>query len=55
VKSILIAILALVLYGCASAGGDISSNDVKSKEQQIKEASDKLNGPSQNRDQGSGQ
>jgi hypothetical protein len=31
-----------VLVGCS--GGDVSSNDVKSKEQQIADASHKLNG-----------
>ena len=48
----LLALGAILLAGCNS-GADISSNDVKSKEQQIKDASEKLNGPQENRGQDS--
>ncbi|MBN9501471.1 MAG: hypothetical protein J0H02_06835 [Armatimonadetes bacterium] len=48
------ALISAVLVGCSGGTSDVSNDGVKSKEQQIKEASEKLNG-GQQEDRGQGE
>ena len=54
VKWFLLGIFLLSIAGCTKSPGDVDTGDVKSKENQIKSASEKLNGPMENRGQDAG-
>jgi len=52
IRVLCLGVIGAILFGCSGAS-DVDMNGVKSKEQQIKEASEKLNGgkPQENRGQ----
>jgi len=42
-RAILFAFMAVFLVGCGSGGGDVTTDDVRSKEREIEAATQKLN------------